>query len=187
MLATEVLEGGRIRLRPITETDLGLFVEWLSDPDVNRWLALHPHGPSASLDDERRWFDALKLDPNRIAWTIETQGRQPIGTITLIFRPPHQEAAELTLFLGGSATRGHGLGTDAIQTLLRHAFGAMRLHRIFLHTDVENVRAQWCFEKCGFRHEGVAREFRRRWPDGQFINGYVMAVLRHEFQPAEHR
>ncbi len=42
MLPDVVLEGEKVRLRPVAEADLPSFVEWLNDPEVNRWLALSP-------------------------------------------------------------------------------------------------------------------------------------------------
>src|SRR5467141_1716051 len=50
-----VTEGERVRLRPVTAADLGAFVAFLDDADVNRWIAL-PDGPPRSLEAEHRWF-----------------------------------------------------------------------------------------------------------------------------------
>ena len=43
-----------------------------------------------------------------------------------------------------------GYGTDAIATLVDHIFTATGLKRIYLKTLDWNLRAQKCFQNCGF-------------------------------------
>jgi RimJ/RimL family protein N-acetyltransferase len=50
-----------------------------------------------------------------------------------------------------------------------------------LHTDVENQRAHRCFARCGFRQEGLVKEYRRRWGEARFVDGLLMAILAREF------
>ena len=111
---------------------------------------------------------------------METQAGHLLGNVALHlgFR---SDVAELGLFIGEKGEWNHGLGTDAVRTILGHAFGPMGLRRIYLHTDVENVRAHRCFEKCGFRQEGLVKEYRRRWGEAHFIDGLLMAILAREF------
>ena len=45
---------------------------------------------------------------------------------------------------------GKGFGSDALITMVHHIFYEVRLRRIYLHTLDSNIRAQRCFEKCGF-------------------------------------
>jgi RimJ/RimL family protein N-acetyltransferase len=43
-----------------------------------------------------------------------------------------------------------GYGSDAVMTLISHVFGELALDRVYLDTLDWNVRAQRCFQKCGF-------------------------------------
>ena len=181
MLPNASLEGKNVRLRPVAEDDLPSLLEWLNDPEVNRWLAL-PQGPPVSLEAEHRWLVAIKEDPSQIAWSIETKDGILLGDLVLHLSQVHPESAQLGLFIGNKERWSQGLGTDAVTTFLAHAFDSLGLHRVYLQVDAENSRAHRCFEKSGFRREGLVREFRRRWGDEHFVDGLLMAVLSDEFQ-----
>jgi RimJ/RimL family protein N-acetyltransferase len=62
---------------------------------------------------------------------------------------------------------------------LGFAFDEMNLHRIQLSVYEFNQRAMRCYEKCGFRHEGRAREAFYR--EGKYHDSLLMAILRQEF------
>lgn len=48
----------------------------------------------------------------------------------------------------------HGYGTDAVRTLLNHAFNKMNLSRVYLRVYAKNCLALRCYEKSGFKKEG---------------------------------
>ncbi len=56
----------------------------------------------------------------------------------------------------------------------------MNLHRVSLRVLDYNVRAQRCYEKCGFLVEGRARQ--ERFRDGRWCDEILMAILQHEFR-----
>ena len=181
MLPNAALEGKKVRLRPVGEDDLPSLLEWLNDPEINRWLAL-PQGPPDSLEAEHRWLVAINEDPSQIAWSIETKDGILLGDLVLHLSQVHPESDQLGMFIGSKERWSQGLGTDAVTTLLAHAFDSMGLHRVYLQVDAENARAHRCFEKSGFRREGLVQEFRRRWGDDRFVDGLLMAVLSDEFE-----
>ena len=47
-----------------------------------------------------------------------------------------------------------GYGADVITTSLEHAFSQTDLQRVYLKTLTWNIRAQKCFQKCGFSAYG---------------------------------
>jgi len=69
-----------------------------------------------------------------------------------------------------------------VRTLLSYAFGPLGLHRVELRVDHPNARAIRCYEKCGFRREGLQREDRRQ-TDGTYHHSIVMDILEEEFRP----
>jgi RimJ/RimL family protein N-acetyltransferase len=178
-----VTEGERVRLRPVTAADLGAFVAFLSDADVNRWIAL-PDGPPRSLEAEQRWFATVGEDPAQLVWSVERRADGVLlGTVILHRSSAHPEAAELGICLGNKALWGEGLGTDAVRSVVRAAFVTLGFHRVWLRADEENARALKTFAKAGFRTEGRVREYRRRWGDGAFVNGVVMGILATDAAP----
>ena len=175
MNADCVLEGERVRLRPVRDEDLPHFVRWLNDPDVLQWLTL-PKPPT--IDEERQWWEAEQRNPEDVVWAIETLDGRLLGDMAL--RPnPLGRWADLGLFIGEKGAWSRGYGTDAIRTILRYAFAGMRLNRVSLMADELNARALRCYEKCGFMREGLMRQ--HRVVDGQFHNTVMMGILREEF------
>jgi len=174
------LQGRIVQLRPVTETDLPFFLRWLNDPDINQWLAMPESGPPATLEAEHAWYEHTQKDPTQLVWSIATHGGQLLGNVAL-HRGFRADAAELGLFIGEKREWSKGYGTDAVRTTLGHAFGQIGFRRIYLHTDVENQRAHRCFAQCGFRQEGLVKEYRRRWGEARFIDGLLMAILAREF------
>jgi RimJ/RimL family protein N-acetyltransferase len=159
-------------------------VRWLNDPEVNRWLAIPASGPPASLEDEHRWFERTAKDTSQLVWSIETKDGRLLGNIALhlALGGMRADSAEFGLFIGEKGEWGQGYGSDAVQALLSYAFDQAGLRRVCLHSDVENHRAHRAFKKCGFREEGLVKEYRRRWGDARFVDGVLMAVLAHEFK-----
>lgn len=173
------MEGARVLLRPVRETDLPLFLRWFNDPEVRFWLAMSEK-PELTMEDEWEWYRGVKEDPCHIAWVIEADGR-PIGNLGLMDIDEGNARGTLGISIGEKGEWGRGYGTEAIRLVLGFAFGEMGLRRVELCTDEDNERGIRCYEKCGFVREGVLRQYRLR--RGEPINCLMMSVLRNEWQP----
>jgi len=177
VISESILEGERVRLRPMEERDLPRFVEWLADRDVTRWLAAMGEPPT--LDDEREWYKRRREDPESVMWSIETIDGELAGTVELRLTP-RAKRAEMGIAIQDKSLWGQGLGTDTVRLVLEYAFEDLQLNRVELTTDEENTRAIRCYEKCGFAREGLLRQ--HRLIDGRFGNTLSMAVLRDEWE-----
>jgi RimJ/RimL family protein N-acetyltransferase len=175
-----ILEGEKVRLRPVQERDLPHFVEWLADSDVRRWLAEMDSPPT--LEDEYEWYDRKRLDPDNVMWAIETLDGRLAGNVELRLQPRRRKA-ELGISIHDKSLWGQGLGTDTVRLVLGYAFEEIGLNRVELTTDEGNARALRCYEKCGFLREGLLRQ--HRLVDGEFGNTVVMAVLRQDWVKGE--
>jgi len=74
---------------------------------------------------------------------------------------------------------GRGYGTEVTRLVLRYAFETLQLHRVHLRVAAYNVRARRCYEKAGFRVEGIERHSFQ--VDGEWQDDVLMAVLREEW------
>ena len=182
MIHDIVLEGQRLRLRPMRDDDVPLLFGWFNDRDVLHWLHLSEDPPElmGSLDAHRERWERSRDDPSQISWCIETVEGRPIGDIGLLAIHPTHHRAELGITIGVKEYWSRGYGSEAIRTLLRHAFGEMRLRRVQLITDEDNERGIRCYEKCGFVREGLLRAHRLRY--GRALNMVIMGVLREEWE-----
>ena len=167
-----------MRLRPVEEPDLPLFVRWLNDPEVRHWLSM-ADGPELTLESEREWYEEMRGDPACVVWCIETEDGQPVGNLGLHGIEETHGRATLGIAIGEKDFWGRGYGTEAIRRVLRYAFTELGLRRVVLEADEDNVRGIRCYEKCGFVREGLLRGHRLRL--GEPVNCVVMAVLRDEW------
>jgi diamine N-acetyltransferase len=173
------LRGEVTRLRAVQEADLPLLVRWMNEPDVRYWLH-HSDRPDATVESVRWRFGLTEERFPNLVWMIETLEGRPVGHLGLLQVDPHHKRAELAISIGEKECWSRGYGTDAIRTVLRHAFQDLVLRRVDLHTDADNARGIRCYEKCGFVLEAVMRERRLRF--GQPLDMVLMAVLRHEWE-----
>ncbi len=180
MIADVILEGDKVRLRPTTSDDLPYFQCWLSDPEVAQHLGSDLRFQPPTVEDEERWFTETSEDPDKTNWTIETKSSRILGSIDIRNISPTNNCAELGILIGDKHQWDKGYGTDAIRTLVRHAFEELRLHRVHLTVSEENKRGIKCYWKCGFIREGMLYE-NRKMPDGTYGNTVMMAVLNQKF------
>ncbi len=167
-----------MRLRPVGEGDLSLFLSWFNDPDVRYWLNMSD-GPEMTLESEREWYDEMRGDPARVVWCIETEEGRPIGNLGLHAIEETHKRATLGISIGEKGHWGRGYGTEAISQSLRYGFQELGLRRIDLQVDEDNLRGVRSYEKCGFVREGLLRAHRLR--RGRPVNAVVMAVLREDW------
>ena len=169
-----------MRLRPLGLEHAALDARWMADADVRHWLHRSEDGPEhLTIAAIERKIGEVLADPTELRFVIETSEGVPIGDVGLLGIHPHARA-ELSIKLGEKAYWSRGHGADAIRCLLAHAFGELGLRRVTLIADADNARGIRCYEKCGFRHEGVLRAHRLRY--GKPLDMVAMAVLRDEFR-----
>jgi RimJ/RimL family protein N-acetyltransferase len=172
-----ILEGEKVRLRPVEPRDLERFAEWLQDAEVRRWLAALDEPPT--LQDEIEWYEDTRANPDNVLWAIESLEGQLMGTCELRVTP-RARRAELGIAVQDKTQWDRGYGTDAVGLVLEYGFGDLDLNRIELTTDEGNARARRAYEKCGFREEGLLRQ--HRLVEDRFSNTVVMSVLRKEWK-----
>jgi RimJ/RimL family protein N-acetyltransferase len=180
MISECILEGQRLRLRPVQPGDLPKFAEWLADPEVRRWLAALQEAPT--LQDEVEWYEDSRANPDNVLWSIETLAGRLIGTVELRI-VPHARRAELGIAIQDKSQWNEGYGTETIGLVLGYGFEDLELNRIELTVDEANARGRRCYEKCGFREEGLLRQ--HRIVEGEFGNTVMMAILRSEWEAGQ--
>jgi RimJ/RimL family protein N-acetyltransferase len=178
-LSSTAIEGALVRLRPISEDDVQTLLRWYTDPDVVYWLHASDR-PALTEDEVRRRFAPAAASENEARWMIETLDGKTIGVVRLLDIDRECGRAELAIVVGEKEHWGEGYGTDAVEVALAHGFNELSLRRVWLITDADNERGIRCYEKCGFRREGVLRAHRTRY--GEPLDMVMMGVLSEDRQ-----
>ena len=175
----------RLTLRPAGSADVDAVWSYRRLDDVNRWLTAAP----TSLSEFRTHFD----EPQRLSMTllIELDG-EVIGDLMLAIESPYaqaevrEEAANTQAELGWCLAPHHigrGYAKEAVRELFRLCFEELGLRRVVAGCFAGNEASWHLMERLGMRRETHAvRESLHR--SGEWMDSYVYALLRDEWQPA---
>jgi RimJ/RimL family protein N-acetyltransferase len=174
-MTVPVLSGRQVRLRPVEVSDHPLILEWQNDPEVWWWM---DYERTFTLEDIHESEARAVVEGH--PFLIEAPGGTPIGRIGLNQFSERDQTCSLYVFIGVHEAWSHGLGGDAIVTVLRWGFAEFGLHLVQLWGLSTNTRAMHAYEKLGFRVDGTMRE-RSRKSDGRRYDRTVLSITRAEF------
>ena len=172
------LESPRLRLRPYRQDDARAVYALYSDPVVTRYWSFPAWTRREQASDYLAARMALET-PAVYAWALaERECDRLIGTTTLFSLSGPHKRAEIGYSLL-PARQGQGLATEALRTVLEHAFGPLGLERIEADVDPRNEASWRLLEKLGFRREGLLRN---RWRvDGEVCDSFLYGLLREDY------
>ncbi len=142
------LQGTKVILRAKNLSDALNDFDWATDLELMRLDAGKPY-PFDYSEYLARYPQGLDT-PNKIQFAIESREGEHIGNCTCYNIDKNHKEAEIGIMIGKRECWGKGYGSDALKTLMRHAFGELAMERLFLHTLELNTRAFECFKRCGF-------------------------------------
>lgn len=105
--------------------------------------------------------------------------QKTVGHIELIHIDQFNQSASLARVFVAPAYRGKGTGQEMVKKALEIGFKKLQLHRIDLRVFDFNKPAIKCYEKCGFKKEGLLRDA-RKWGNG-YWSLYQMSILEQEW------
>jgi RimJ/RimL family protein N-acetyltransferase len=172
--ALPTLDAPRVRLRWLTDRDVDALFAIFSDEVMMRYWSTPPmkdRGEAAELLARiRRMF----ADKTGFQWGVERKGDgELLGTCTLFNIHRANMRAELGYCLRSAHWR-QGYMSEALATLIGHAFGVLGLRRLEADVDPKNANSLRILERMGFQREGLLRE---RWDVGGDIQDSVFLGL----------
>jgi len=133
-----------------------------------------------SEPEVERFFQLRMLAPDALAYAIvELPDWRLIGFTTFSSLDGDNGSVMFHITIGERDAWGRGLGTEATELMLGHAFERLGLHRVGLSVFSYNVRAIRAYEKAGFRTEGQQREAILR--EGRYWDEVQMGILATEW------
>lgn len=173
-----VIEGRRVRLRRHRPENLARVLLWYGDPELAR-LTRYQLQPMTRVEVER-FFQSRLLGTDSVAYAIhQVPSDRLIGLTTLSALDADNGSALFHITIGERDAWGRGLGTEATELMLEHAFERLGLHRIGLAVFAFNDRAMRSYEKAGFTIEGRSRDAILR--DGRYWDEVQMGILAEDW------
>jgi RimJ/RimL family protein N-acetyltransferase len=174
-----ILEGKKVRLRPLQESDLEHIMEWINDHEVTRTLLVGRYPMTRQM--EKEWLEAhLKQSETEVGFVVETLAGLYLGGIGFFRILAVERNAELGLVIGRKAEWGKGYAREAMSLLVNYGFEQLNFQMIYLGVLHENARAHKIYTDLGFREEGRLRQ--RVYRDGLYHDIVSMSLLRSEWQ-----
>ncbi len=150
-----MLEGTKVCLRPITGADTDNIIRWRNSKWVRSFFI-----DRAPLTREihENWLKT-RVETGKVVQFIivEKEAQLDVGTVYLRDIDRANRHAEFGIYIGEPTERQHGLGSEAARLICDYGFHTLGLHRIYLRVLSDNAIAARCYEKVGFRPEGVLR------------------------------
>ncbi len=115
-----------------------------------------------------------------ISWAVTLLDQDVvIGCFGLHYWDQYHRRAEAGYGLA-RAYWGQGIGSEALQAIVRYGFKQLNLNRIYARTIADNHESVRLLERVGFQREGTHRK--HSWEeDGTFHDSAIYGLLVHEF------
>jgi len=183
-----MIEGTRVRLRPIRDEDWPIFEEWGQSREA-LWGSFQRHQLD-HLPTLRQAYDRTGLLSRESGFLLVElcQDGRVVGFVryTLLqFPDADMPYPEIGFGIPDNDARGKGYATEAVGLLVDYILSGYPAERVAAFTEAGNLPAQSVLERLGFQREGVLR--RSTFRDGHWRDMAIYGLLRKEWKPAEAR
>lgn len=144
-----------MHLRDLRVDDTEGMLEWMKDPNINRYFQFDPE--KVTPESVRDFILNAQSSPDHCHKAIADDQDIYMGTVSLKHINRRDKNAEYAVSLRACAA-GKGAGSFATRAILHIAFNELELHKVYLNVLMDNSRAISLYEKTGFRKEGHFRD-----------------------------
>jgi len=154
-----MITGGKVRLCPKRLDDAARDYFWQTDPGLTKLDASSPLAMKFAQYLAKYTGELGCNGQDKHQFAIDTLDGEHIGNCAYYAIDETKGEAELGIMIGDRNYWSGGYGADTITTLVNHIFRQTEFNRLYLKTLGSNLRAQKCFQKCGFHTYGqMARD-----------------------------
>ncbi|MEI6288371.1 MAG: GNAT family protein [bacterium] len=171
-----ILKGKKVILQPAKLSEAKQYLTWLNDYEVTKYISSKS---DLTLDQEKEFLKNKKID-NEVYWSVYTKSGKHIGSTGLHNYSPTHKRTSWGIMIGDKSEWNKGYGTDILRTVMAYAFNKLKLNRFELEVFHKNIAGLKCYAKCGFKKEGVRRDFFMK--NNEVYDSIMMSVLRDEYK-----
>jgi len=103
---SSIIEGKRVRMRPIEKKDLEKTLKWANDPEIAYYTGyIFP----VSMEMEVKWYERILAEESRKTFIIENKESVVIGLTAILNIDWKNRKAELSMLIGEKEYWGKGV------------------------------------------------------------------------------
>lgn len=175
-----VLEGRAVRLEPLEEAHVApLMAIATAHPDEYALTSTPVDGVQAEAYF-RTAFGERAAGRAYPFVVLDAEGGEVLGSSRFADANWRHRHAELGYTWFTPDAFGRGVNLESKYLMLGHAFERVGLHRVQIHTDLENRRSQRAIQRIGASYEGILRHHMVR-KDGSVRDTVVFSVIAPEW------
>lgn len=142
------LKNDNLVLRHATVDDVQILCDWWSDGKI----MAHAGFPNGINTDSNKLMDKIKNETDFSRILIIEIDSNRVGEMSYSIK---DEVAEIGIKICDFSYQEKGYGTKLLRMLIDFLFKEMKVQKIILDTNLNNTRAQYVYEKLGFRKVAV--------------------------------
>ena len=149
MKKQDLIEGKKLNLRRMTESDTDSIIVWRNKPFVvEDFICKKP----VKAEDHRKWIRE-KIETGLVEQfvIIIKESGQEIGSVYLQKIDHEKHSAEFGIFIGEETALGKGFGSEAMGLILKYAEESLGICSVDLRVLEDNASAMRMYEKNGFK------------------------------------
>lgn len=178
-MASPVLDGERVRLRPVEEADAARRRRHGWHRAIERNYGSDRRDGPMSSAEALDWLAEIRARDSSTFWAVEVED-DLAGVAFLHHVREVDRNARYAAGMFHPRFVGRGLGLETTRLVLDHAFGGLGLHRVDLRVLAFNTAAIASYQRAGFVVEGRERDSCRL--EGAWHDDVIMAVLEDEYR-----
>lgn len=174
-----MFRGERVNLRPMKKEDIDLAVKYQSSEEItNNYFMGMNIGPTRDMWE--KWYEGMTNDKEGFGFAIENKEGLYIGSCHTMWLNWKNRTTYFAIYIGNPEYMSKGYGTEALKLFLNFLFNELGLRKVKLNVFSFNKRAIRCYEKCGFKLDGVNRK--ELYRNGEYHDNCAMSITSEEFE-----
>jgi RimJ/RimL family protein N-acetyltransferase len=162
----KLINNNQVSINSLSEEGKKQIEKWDEDSDVSKYR--EPYNPAAP-----------KLESINFGIYIGENKSQLIGSIDISSIDLKNNHAEIGMAIGDKNYWGKGIGTESVKLILNYCFVTLNLNKVYLDVWEDNIRAIKCYQKCGFKTDGLLRQ--HVFKDNKYYSKIIMSILKSEW------
>jgi len=143
------LEGDRIYLQPVSVENADVFMKWINDPEINKYMV--GIKPPKTVEEEIEWIKKIQNDPNEEVWSIFIKENDKlIGNVGFHELNNPKNNIRIGIVIGEKDEWGKGYGTEVFKIATKYLKEQKGAKKINLTCHVNNIGAHKVYKKSGF-------------------------------------